>query len=181
MRTLRTIEVVPHDPEWKHTFEQEVAKLRSVFGRAYLNSHHIGSTSVPGLHAKPTIDIVLEVSKGTRIPSFYPQMEDIGYTCRGECLDAVIPGIPGRFYFVQQQGPTHLIHTHAYETGHADIDDKLTLRDYLITHAGVATSYGKLKLKLARQFTHDNIGYMRGKDNFLQQTIMQARAWKNAR
>lgn len=177
MNALRKIEVVEHHVEWIEMFEAEVVGLRQVFGAVYVTSHHIGSTAVPGLNAKPTIDIALEVKSGTSIESFYPDMEKFGYTCRGECLDAVIPGIPGRYYFVRYNGPVHIVHTHVYEQGHSDIKEKIVFRDYLIVHPDVAAAYGQLKEKLASEFQFDNLGHMRGKDDFLKTAIFDAIQW----
>lgn len=178
MSEQRRIEVVGCDPSWPQSYTNEVALLRPVFGASFVASHHIGSTSVPGLPAKPTIDIVIEVTKQADIPAFYPEMEKIGYTCRGECLNAVIPGIPGRFYFVRYAGAEHLIHVHVYCTGHHDIEEKLVFRDYLKAHASVAAEYGTLKHELAEKNLYDNIGYMRGKDTFVKTTIEKAVKWR---
>jgi len=177
----RRIEVVGYDPSWPKQFEQEAVLIESAFGASYVASHHIGSTSIPGLAAKPTIDIAVEITAETDIPAFYPAMEMIGYTCRGECLDAVIPGVPGRFYFVRYDGAVHLTHAHAYRTGHGDLDEKLLFRDYLLANAEIADKYGEVKLALATEHRHDNIGYMQGKDDFVKRLIEDARIWKRTR
>lgn len=178
MSEQRRIKVVESDPSWRRSYTNEVALLQPVFGASFVASHHVGSTSVPRLPAKPTIDIVIEVTKQTDIPAFYPDMEKIGYTCRGECLNAVIPGIPGRFYFVRYAGTEHLVHVHVYCTGHHDIEEKLAFRDYLKAHATVAAEYATLKCELAEKNLYDNIGYMRGKDSFVKTTIEKAVKWR---
>ncbi|MFT4713443.1 MAG: GrpB-like predicted nucleotidyltransferase (UPF0157 family) [Candidatus Azotimanducaceae bacterium] len=177
MPAKRTIQVLEHDNQWELTYLQEENRLHEVFRDTYVDSHHIGSTSISDLLAKPTIDIAVEVAIGTVISRYDPSMEKLGDTCRGECLNAIIPGIPGRFYFVMYDGPVHLTHTHVYEAGRADIKDKLILRNYLRAHPLVAAAYGQLKLKLASQYPHDNISYMRGKDCFLRKAIDDAYRW----
>ena len=98
----RIIEVVHYDSLWIAAFEKEAAVLNSVFGQRVVEMHHIGSTSVPGLDAKPIIDILVILDHTDDINSFDRAMEDVGYRVRGECLDATIPGTPGRFYFTKE-------------------------------------------------------------------------------
>ena len=97
-----------------------------------------------------------------RLARFSSAMEGLGYRVRGECLDAEVPGTPGRFYFSKDQDGRRTHHTHACAVGHVEIADKLAFRDYLRTHPSRAAEYGALKYELARRFRHDNIAYMRG-------------------
>ena len=91
----RYIEVIDYRQEWQFHYEKEVRLLRNVFGPTQSRIHHIGSTSVPGMKAKPIIDILIEIKPGTIVEDFYEQMRELGYDCRGECLDEV-HGTPGR-------------------------------------------------------------------------------------
>ena len=175
--TTRRIEVVDYDPAWVSRYELEAQALREVFDDALVDVHHVGSTSVPGLQAKPTIDIVVEVARGRHIPSSDPAMEGLGYVCRGECLEAERPGTPGRFYYVRYDGVVHLTHVHACAVGHADIARMIGLRDFLRCHPEAAAEYGHLKAELASQFTHDNLGYMEGKDAHVQALTAAALRW----
>ena len=165
---------------WKARFNREVVDLREAFKTALEAIHHIGSTSVPGLRAKPTIDILIEVTPGTDIPSFDPQMEALGYVCRGECLDAIVPGTPGRFYFVRKEGVVHAVHVHICEAGHFEITQMLTFREYLCSHSDEAERYGNRKSELAHEFSNDNIGYMRGKDSLVKELIVNSLRWRKA-
>ena len=149
-----------------------------MFAPDILCVHHIGNTSIKGFAAKPTIDIAVEVKAGTKIPDYNPAMERLGYVCRGECLDATIPGVPGRFYFVKHDGPSHLVHVHAYETGPDDLVEKILLRDYLRSNPIAVQRYGSFKKQLVQDFATDNIGYMRGKDELVKGLIDEARQWK---
>ena len=173
----RRIEIVDYDPRWESRYQSEAHDLRGVFADALVGVHHVGSTSVPGLQSKPTIDILVEVAEGFNIPSFDPSMEALGYICRGECLDATIPGTRGRFYYVLRDGPVHLNHAHACTVGHPEIAKILCFRDYLRSHAGAAERYGNLKAKLSDQFSFDNIRYMQGKDAHVKELIEVATKW----
>ena len=174
----RTIEVVEHDPIWEKAFLQEAGELLKLFGDSAIAIHHIGSTSVPGLMAKPIIDILIVLRETETIDRFSAPMQALGYKVRGECLDAEIPGTPGRFYFSKddcEKRRTH--HVHAYAAGHPEIADKLVFRDYLRVHPQRASQYGMIKHQLAIEHRHDNIGYMRGKDAFVKSILADARQW----
>jgi len=173
----RVIEVVDYDPVWIEAFESEAAILNTVFGQRIIEVHHIGSTAVPGLDAKPIIDILVVLNHTDDINSFDCAMEDIGYRVRGECLDAPVPGIQGRFYFTRQTNGVRSHHVHVCAKGHLEIIDKLAFRDYLRTHNKKAAAYGELKRRLAGQFRFDNIGYMHAKDRFVKATLLEARRW----
>ena len=172
----RRIDVVEYDPQWVAAFEMEAAMLARIFGqRAHV--HHIGSTSVPGLTAKPIIDILIVLDHTDDIDSFNPSMEALGYRVRGEGLDALVPGTPGRFYFTKDTNGVRSHHVHVCAKGHGDILDKLAFRDYLRTNESVALAYADLKQRLAANHDFDNIGYMRGKDDFVKSVLVDARSW----
>ena len=96
---------------------------------------------------------------------------------RGECLDAPIPGTPGRFYFTKETNGVRSHHVHVYAKGHWEISYKLAFRDYLRAHRRVAAAYGELKRRLAAQYRFDNIGYMQAKDGFVKSTLLEAQRW----
>jgi len=173
----RIIEVVDYDPCWVAAFEEEAATLRVVFAERVVEMQHIGSTAVPGLAAKPIIDILVMLDKTDDINAFDRAMEDAGYRVRGECLDATIPGTPGRFYFTKETNGVRSHHVHVYAKGHWEIPDKLAFRDYLRAHNEKAAEYGELKRRIAAEYRFDNIGYMRAKDSFVKSTLAEARRW----
>ena len=174
----RLIEVVDYDPNWIRLFEAEASRLKDVFGKRMLHIHHVGSTSVPNLAAKPIIDILAVLDDTSDIDRFSPAMEQLGYRVRGECLDAEIPGTPGRFYFTKDTNGVRSHHAHVCAEGHQEIGDKLAFRDYLRAHHDVAALYAELKKRAAIDHRFDNIGYMRAKDAFVKSTVADARRWK---
>jgi GrpB-like predicted nucleotidyltransferase (UPF0157 family) len=178
MKISRTIEVLDSDEAWSLEYQAEADRLRAVFGAALVAIHHIGSTAVPGLRAKPTIDIVVEVTSDVSIEAFYPGMRALGYDCRGECLDAIVPGTPGRHYFSKKVAMKHTHHVHVCHAGHHQVPELLALRDYLRAHPGAIADYGKLKTELAERFSHNNVEYMRGKDRFIKELIALAEDWR---
>lgn len=176
----RIIDVADYEVTWPLRYQAEAERLRPVFGSALVAMHHVGSTAVPGLRAKPTIDILVEVASGGSIEDFYPAMTELGYDCRGECLDAVVPGTPGRHYFARTKDMQHTHHVHVCHAGHPQIPEILALRDYLRAHPVAATECGKLKSELAQHFARNNVEYMRGKDQFIKELIALAEEWKRS-
>lgn len=172
MSHLRTIVVAPYNPRWPEMFQQEAEKIKAVFGEELLAIHHIGSTAVPGLSAKPIIDIMPVVQSLDKADEFNPAMMWLDYEPMGE------NGISGRRYF-RKGGDVHRTHqVHIFQTGNVEVSRHLDFRDYLIAHSDVARQYADLKTELARQFPHNIEAYMAGKDAFIKETLQKAQAWK---
>lgn len=173
----RTIEVLDYDPAWSGAFVAEASVLARVFHARLVETHHIGSTAVPGLRAKPIIDILIVLDDTSSVAQFDVAMQALGYRVRGECLEAIIPGTPGRFYFSKDSGGIRTHQVHVCAQGHPEIIDKLAFRDYLRAHRLKAVAYGDLKRSLAIAHRHDILGYMRGKDQFVKSLLADARVW----
>jgi len=167
---IRTIEVVPYETSWAEAYQQEALLIRQAFGDLLVAIHHIGSTSVPGLAAKPVIDMLVEVHDLEQVDSINPKMEALGYEARGEY------GIPQRRYF-QKGGNQRTHQVHTFPAGHPEVGRHLRFRSYLRAHPGDAQAYAQLKLLLAAQFPHDIDGYCDGKDSFIQEIDRRAEAW----
>lgn len=176
----RIIEVVACQSGWPVLFQREAAQLTALFGDELVAIHHIGSTAIPGIKAKPVIDILIEIKEIAKIDLFNDGMIALGYRPRGECLDAVVPGTPGRFYFSKETDGLRSHHVHVSERGHFQIQDLLNFRDYLRAHKKEALRYSELKHKLAGKFRNNNIAYIHGKNNFIRAAIFRAKAWKDS-
>ena len=169
------VRVVAYDPRWATLYKEEAEKVREILDGNFYAIHHIGSTSVPGLMAKPIIDIMLVVKKIERVEDVYPQFERLGYECMGEF------GIPGRRYF-RKGGEERTHQVHLFEqSNQADIVRHLAVRDYLRTHGEVARRYGALKSVLAKEYPYDIDGYCDGKDAFVKQLERDALRWYSER
>jgi len=168
----RTIVVVPYDPSWIDRFREEEARLRALFGDAFVRAHHIGSTSIPGLVAKPIVDLLVEVRSVEALDEIEDSIDHAGYRVFGEF------GIAGRRFYVKGFDPNRTHHVHAYGVHHPRLRDHLLFRDFLREHPDEATSYGRLKRELAARFPHDMNGYMDGKDEFITGIIRRAEAWR---
>ncbi|MGE6260059.1 GrpB family protein [Heyndrickxia sporothermodurans] len=165
------IKVVEYDQNWKTEYEKEEQSIKSFLQDEWVSSFHIGSTSVPGLKAKPIIDILLVVNDIHKLDSFSKQFQDLGYEVMGEF------GITGRRYFRKGgDNRTHQIHAFQYNNIE-EIERHLAFRDYLREHPEVCKQYGELKSKLAEKYPNDIDGYGDGKDSFVKGVEKDAIKW----
>ncbi|MCP4923601.1 MAG: GrpB family protein [bacterium] len=170
---MRKIEVVPYDPDWATLFEAEAEKIKEVLGENCLEIHHIGSTSVPGLAAKPIIDMIPVVKNITEVDLKNPEMIALGYEAKGEF------GIPFRRYF--QKGVDVRTHNvHVFEAGSTEIDRHLKFRDWMRENEADRQAYASLKQDLAERFPDDIMGYCLGKSDFVA-SIDKKAGWNGLR
>jgi GrpB-like predicted nucleotidyltransferase (UPF0157 family) len=167
-----------YDPEWPSLFLQESARIRSALGDAVLSVEHVGSTAVPGLAAKPIIDLLVGVRSldEVRATALDP-MAELGYIY----LPANERWLPGELMF--RKGPpgpwTH--HAHVMECTSPRWDEFILIRDYLRQHAAVADAYALLKTELASRFGEDIAGFREAKRPFLADLLRKARAERRTR
>lgn len=156
----REVVVLPYNPEWPHIFEELKAPVWNAVGHVAVAVEHVGSTAVPGLVAKPIIDMSVVVPKAADVPEAISALARLGYVHRGDL------GIPGREAFHPPAGafPHHLYVCVATSVALAN---HLAVRDYLRTHAPTAREYGALKLRLAEQFRFDRERYCEAKSELL--------------
>lgn len=154
------IVVVDYDPLWPLLFRKEADAISRILGDNLVLIHHIGSTSVPFLAAKPIIDIMPVVKDLSGVDAVSGEFVKLGYEYLGEF------GIKGRRYLRKGgQERTHQIHIFQMEDD-TNILRHLAFRDYLRSHRDVAMEYAALKKDLAARFPYDMDGYCDGKDAF---------------
>lgn len=169
----RKIDVVSYQNSWPVDFEHEKCLLESVLTSSNLvQIHHIGSTAVEGLCAKPIIDILIEVESLAALDVEAHAMQSVGYICKGEF------GIPDRRYYYKG-GAFRTHHVHAFETNSQEVRRHLVFRDYLRHFPLVAMEYGKLKQRVAIACNNDIDRYGSHKHEFIQHTEARALAWAN--
>lgn len=168
-REAKKIVVSDYNPNWPGIFEVEASRIKEALGSNCIAIHHIGSTSVPGLVAKPVIDMIV----GVKNPEEAVQpLESLGFTYKGEY------NIPMRFYFNRSEGvETNL---HVYKEGHPEIELNLRFRDYLRAHPAARDEYAQLKKNLLKEkSSHEKnnspfTGYNLGKDAFIKKILRAA-------
>ncbi|EHP3974513.1 hypothetical protein BS623_23665 [Vibrio parahaemolyticus] len=168
----RVIEVVDYRPSWANEFSDEKVLLESVLNSANVVAiHHIGSTSVKGLCAKPIIDILVEVKSLEELDRNNNLMESLGYEVKGEF------GIAGRRYF-QKGGIQRSHQVHAFLVESPEANRHIAFRDYLIHFPEIALHYGNLKREGASICNNDVGVYCNHKDSFIKEHEANALRWK---
>lgn len=166
------VKVVNYNNQWSLKYEEEAIKMQQIFGDELVTIHHFGSTSVPGLKAKPIIDMLPVVKQIKKVDTFNENMIELGYEPLGEF------GIKGRRYF-RKGGEHRTHHVHMFQfDNEMEINRHLAVRDYLRSHPEEAKQYGDLKAKLAEQHPEDWEAYMNGKDAFVQDLERKALLWR---
>jgi GrpB-like predicted nucleotidyltransferase (UPF0157 family) len=167
----RPIVIAPYDPNWPRLAAERADQLR-VLGSVLIVVHHIGSTSVPHLAAKPIIDLIPEVSSLAELDRQQTTIESLGYWWRGEF------GLPGRRYCcLDDEHGVRLVQLHCFEAGSAEIRRHVAFRDYLRAHSEVARAYEAEKRR-ARELHPDDIGaYTDEKDRWIREVEKRALDW----
>jgi GrpB-like predicted nucleotidyltransferase (UPF0157 family) len=171
----RKVELVPHDPAWAAQAAAESGRLVHAIGPTLIRIEHVGSTSIPGILAKPIIDLQPIVTSLAELDARQPQVEALGYIWRGEW------GIPGRRYCIREADGRRLFHVHCHQLGHPEIARTLVFRDYLRAHPQEAKAYETLKLACAAAHPDDILAYSNAKGDWIRACIARAEAWAAAR
>jgi GrpB-like predicted nucleotidyltransferase (UPF0157 family) len=163
------IEVVSYNPGWPAAFDAEANRLRATLGTLALRIDHIGSTSIPGLSAKPIIDIQVSVAALQPIATYRERLQAIGYLHVPHPDDSFCP-----FFHRPRRWP-HSHHVHLVEAGGVEEHRTLAFRDYLRDHPAEACEYEHLKQSLARQLAATTVesreAYSRAKTDFIEQSV----------
>lgn len=157
------VRVMPHDPAWADEFAAERARLLEALGGVPAEIEHVGSTAVPGLAAKPIIDVLGGRPAGSELEPYVRAFTSAGYEYRGEY------GIPGRHYFVRGEPRTH--HLHLVEAGGNLWRRHIAFRDHLRSDPDAVAVYAALKHDLAARFPNDRERYTDGKSAFIDDVL----------
>src|SRR5215831_19254608 len=160
------IRIVDYDPQWPQLYEREVARVRSALGDRVLLLEHVGSTSVPGLAAKPRIDMLLVIANTADEPAYVPALEAAGYvlTIRE----------PDWYEHRVFKGPDIDINLHVFSSGCTEIDCMLLFRDWLRTNESDRLLYERTKRELARINWKYTQNYADAKTTVVQEIIARA-------
>ncbi|PAD41724.1 hypothetical protein CHH54_15910 [Bacillus sp. 7520-S] len=141
------VTLLEYDPEWPNQFDREATRIRSVLGNKVLQLEHVGSTSVPGLCAKPIIDMLLVVIDSADETTYVPDLEKAGYTLRIR--------EPEWFEHRLLKGPDTDINLHVFSEGASEVNRMLRFRDWLRSNNADRDKYASVKRHLAqRQWRH---------------------------
>src|SRR6266446_3272294 len=162
------IEIVGYDPRWPLQYAQERARVAAQLGDLIKSIEHIGSTSVPGLSAKPIIDMLVTVARLGPADPYIDRLRSLGY------IFFPVLGNPDRHTF--GKGSPHTHHLHIVEQGGEEHIRPLAFRNYLRTHPEAAGQYDALKRVLANRFPHDRQAYNQAKTDFIHSIETKVRA-----
>jgi GrpB-like predicted nucleotidyltransferase (UPF0157 family) len=173
---MQRVYLQPYDARWADEFARESSAVARALGSILTAIHHVGSTAIPGIRAKPIIDI-LAVSTAISLLDERPSpLEALGYEALGEF------GIPGRRYFRKNNSAAERTHQiHAFQTGSPQIFRHLAFRDYLRAHPAAARDYDALKQQLAESYPNDISSYTDGKGSLIHDIDTRAASWLSAR
>jgi len=156
---------VPYDPAWPERFERERAALNGTIGEWVDGGvHHVGSTAVRGLAAKPVIDILVGVKSLEESRACFERLGGLRYLYAPYRSEEM-------HWFCKRDPSRRTHHLHLIPTGSPRFNDELAFRDYLRAHRDVAEAYGALKRRLAEEFTNDREAYTEGKTEFIRVTV----------
>lgn len=163
------VEVIPYCPEWPKNYEKEKEALIKNLGGLISTIHHIGSTAVNGLAAKPVIDMIIEAHSLEVLDSSSSIFQRLGYEVMGEF------GISGRRYY-RKGGNNRTHQIHAFKVGDTNIKRHIAFRDYLLSHPDILLEYQRLKMQLTKESIDIDL-YCEGKDSFIKFHEAQALKW----
>ena len=167
MSTPEAVTLSAYSPLWPAIFEFERGRLLAILGEDAALVEHIGSTAVPGLGAKPIIDVMLGVADLAMIERRIPQLEADGY----RYVPQFEKSMPERRYFVKTNGQPGHFHVHAVVLGSTFWKRHLAFRDALRADAKLAAQYWKLKQHLAARYPNDRELYTDGKSAFIREVL----------
>jgi GrpB-like predicted nucleotidyltransferase (UPF0157 family) len=162
--------IVEYDPQWPQAFNREQQRIRQLLGDKALSIAHVGSTSVPGLYAKPIIDIDLVVASSADEATYVPQLEAAGYL--------LVLREANWHEHRMFKGPDTDINLHVFSPGCPELQRHLIFRDWLRAHPDDRDLYGRTKRELSTRAWTDPRGYTDAKDAVID--AIYARAFGNA-
>jgi GrpB-like predicted nucleotidyltransferase (UPF0157 family) len=169
------IRIFEHDPAWAAQAQDELRRLREALGSVALRLEHVGSTAVPGLAAKPILDLQLSVAAIEPRGRYVAPLERLGY------LFVPDPESPDFHCFAKPAGRPRSHHLHVCETGSEHEFRHLALRDYLRGHPDEAARYEALKREAVKRYPQDRLAYIEAKDEYVRGLEARAVKWARAR
>ena len=156
------VRLAEYTDAWPRLFQRERDRILEACGEFIHTIEHVGSTSVPGLIAKPVLDIMPALKSPSAGEAIVGPMLALGYEYRGEF------GLPGRFLFVLRHEGENVVHCHAWPRDHSEYRRHVAFRDYLRSHPIAAAEYAALKRELAVEHADNRDAYTDAKDEFIQ-------------
>ncbi len=161
----RQVRLVPYDPAWPAAYEREAQRLRRALGDRVLATAHIGSTAVPGMSAKPLLDLMAAIPTLDTVAELEPLLTALGYVFHPR------DSIPDRHFFIAGDSELRRVNLSLVEPDSAFWRDHLAFRDALRTQPETAANYARLKRELATIFPDDRLAYTDAKGEFVRRVL----------
>lgn len=161
----RFVRLTPHSSQWARLGQEEAVRIQEALGAEVVAVvHHVGSTAIPGIQAKPIIDLLGEVMSLSAIDAAAPRLKAIGYSSQGEF------GIAGRRFFIREDASTgeRRVHLHCFERGHREAAWMIAFRDYLRSHPETARAYEAEKRRAFELHREDAAAYTAAKQPWIE-------------
>jgi len=155
-----TSSITDYNQSWPRLFSEEAGRLRSIFGDACIDIHHVGSTAVKGLAAKPEIEILVVVSNTRDLYDWRSELTNLGYKRGGDLME-------GHHFFKRDVGGIRTHKLHICVSDNSQIKRMLGIRDHLRNNSTDRRAYAELKLRLERENRTGIAEYLKGKASFL--------------
>lgn len=166
----RKYQIFPYDQNWPQQFAEHAKILKSIFADKAISIEHIGSTAVPGLAGKPTIDVLILVDDVSIADQLKEKMEIAGYHPLGEYVTK------GALLFVKESDNTRYCNIHVFQKNHLHVREMLQLRDYFRSHPEAVSEYSKLKTDLVTKHPNDYGEYRKYKDEWMNALKLRIKA-----
>ena len=165
------IRLCPYDAAWPVRAEAELLRIAAAVGAVAVRLEHVGSTAVPGLAAKPILDLQLSVAPLVPRVAYVAPLERLGYLFAGD------PDSPDHHFFAWPPERPRSYHVHVCAAGSAHEERHLAVRDYLRAHPAEVAAYAELKRGLVRGHPGDRLAYIEGKHDYVERLEVRALAW----
>lgn len=170
----REYQISEYDSSWVEKYEELKKQIQEIFIDEEFLIEHVGSTSIPGMRAKPVIDICISVPEMKEFESEIQQMEKLGYQWGKNYIE------PNTLIFFKEKDGSDqkIINVHVCEKESPKEKQFIVMRDYMRAHPEIVEKYSNLKLELNKQFPEDYPAYRQGKSGFLKEIEQKAYQWK---
>jgi GrpB-like predicted nucleotidyltransferase (UPF0157 family) len=172
---LFPVVIAEPNPEWKNIYETEKNELIRILGQKAIRIEHFGSTAVPNLEAKPTIDILVEIPESKKVKDEIIEImksENYHFIPRNDCPPPYLMFVKG---YTNEGIKGQSYHIHMAEKEHNGLWDRLYFRDYLINYKETAKEYEKIKRELAEKYKYDREKYTESKTEFVRKITERAK------
>lgn len=168
------VQLLPHDSGWAAQATAEAARFVACLGPVLIEVHHVGSTAIADIKAKPILDLLPVTADLDALDASRATVEALGYIWWGEY------GLAGRRYCTRDDPETgrRLVQLHCYAVGSPEIDRHVAFRDYLCAHPGIARDYERVKLRCAARYPGDSHAYTECKSAWIKRVETDALRWR---